>query len=94
MRKLILSIMAALVGAAIVFGFCIAWSAGVLEQPPVLKNGAFVVMIAALVLFLIGIGNVRDGAKQWEAARKKELTRHSKVTTARSSSAVPHGDDD
>jgi O-antigen ligase len=70
MRKLIFSSIAALVGAALVFGISIAFSAGVLEQPPFLKIGAFVVMIAALVLFLIGIGNIRDGAKQLKAARK------------------------
>jgi hypothetical protein len=72
MRKLILGSIAALVGAAIVFGYCIAWSAAVLEQPPVLKNGALVVMIAALVLFLIGIGNIREGVEQSKAARKKD----------------------
>jgi len=29
-------------------------------------------MIAALVLFLIGIGNIRDGVEQLKAARKKD----------------------
>jgi len=71
MRKLIFSSIAALVGAAIVLGISLAWSAGVLEQPLFLKTGAFVVWIAALVLFLIGIGNIRDGAKQLKPAGKK-----------------------
>jgi hypothetical protein len=71
MRKLIFSSIASLVGAAIVLGISMAFSAGVLEQPPLLKNGALVILIAALVLFLIGIGNIPGGAKQLKAARKK-----------------------